>query len=89
MLTNLRNEAGVDSLIKQEIMNIEAYTKTTMGGIPLIVQCCVCRKIRHKSGRWDAIIPPPNTEVSHTYCETCAQQVLQKMRDENKRRKVR
>ena len=62
-------------------MNINDYAKGTLNGKPLIVQCCVCRKIQHQSNGWEAIPIPPNIEISHTYCEICGEEVLNKIKE--------
>lgn len=44
------------------------------GGKPMLIQCCVCKKIEIR-GRWspaDGII----YDASHTYCPTCAEDAL-------------
>jgi len=61
-------------------MNINDYAKGTLNGKPLIVQCCVCRRMRHQSNGWEALTIPPNVEISHTYCESCGEKILQELR---------
>ncbi|MGC8737126.1 MAG: hypothetical protein ACP5UA_00605 [Candidatus Hydrogenedens sp.] len=47
----------------------------------MIVQCCVCRKIRHDA-EW--IIPTRyqlmNQQISHTYCPACAHKTITEYR---------
>ncbi|GEM_PF-2519276 len=47
----------------------------------MIVQCCVCGKIRHDA-RW--IIPThqqlKNEQISHTYCPLCAHKTITEYR---------
>lgn len=38
----------------------------------MTIQCCKCKRIRI-DGQWFAPVDPPGTDVSHTYCPTCAE----------------
>jgi hypothetical protein len=48
----------------------------------LIVQCCVCKRVRSRTGRWYRRRDLSATrERSHTYCPRCAQEARQRLAD--------
>ena len=46
----------------------------------MVVQCCVCKKVRRQSGEWAAFAPPTPSETSHGYCPRCAEIALAEIR---------
>lgn len=48
----------------------------------MVVQCCVCRKVRHQSGQWNHDVPPAHItpEASHAYCPPCADAAFAEIR---------
>ncbi|MFA6228082.1 MAG: hypothetical protein WC668_02745 [Patescibacteria group bacterium] len=42
----------------------------------MVIQCCVCSKVR-SAGTWEVRSIPPGEQVSHGYCPECAEKVFQ------------
>ena len=56
----------------------------------MIVQCCVCQKLR-EDGVWvRKVVPPEEVKtISHTYCPSCLEETQRQLREElAKRRKA-
>ncbi len=53
----------------------------------MLIQCCVCHRYR-EGVRWKTERPPKRRGefVSHSYCPTCAQQLISEMRRRGLRR---
>lgn len=47
---------------------------------PLVLKCCICGRIRGKSG-WEFrfLLPDEGQRVSHGFCEECCENELLKM----------
>jgi len=46
----------------------------------MLVQCCVCHKVRNENNKWVVSIVPSDAVVSHTYCEECTDNALADIR---------
>ncbi len=56
---------------------MQTYTET---GSAMVVQCCVCQKIR-LNGTWlDRELPCSPEDVSHGYCPECAAEAFAEIR---------
>lgn len=46
------------------------------------VQCCVCKRVKKKEGRWERVKHPENvgSNASHGYCPRCAAKALEEVR---------
>ena len=54
------------------------YHGSTTKEVAMIVQCCVCKKVRDDNGDW--VNPPRNLqEATHTYCPTCLAEARQQL----------
>jgi len=42
----------------------------------MIVQCCVCGKVRREDGAWDPADQHPSEKISHGYCPDCAREAF-------------
>ena len=51
----------------------------------MVIQCCVCRKIRQGTSWVAAQQTPQNrNEVSHSYCPECAKRAIEEIRSQSK-----
>lgn len=52
----------------------------------MVVQCCVCKKIRQADGSWRHQAIPAGEEnyVSHSYCPECFEPIMAEFRSEKK-----
>jgi len=47
----------------------------------MVIQCCVCKKVR-VDGHWTRKVPEPlNEPVSHGYCPRCAEAAFAEIRE--------
>lgn len=42
----------------------------------MIIQCCVCHKVRQEDGSWKEEDTMDRMDVSHGYCPPCAEKAL-------------
>lgn len=52
-------------------MSNNLFIAGTTDNKPVILQCCQCRRVKTKEGKWGFHPIPQNVKVSHTYCEEC------------------
>jgi hypothetical protein len=54
-----------------------------------VVQCCVCRRVRSRTGQFRRFAVPRHVAVSHTYCPACARKERARIRRERMTRRPR